>query len=83
MTQPNDPSVSETSTERATLDLVEERLRVSKRMVDQGGVRVTAVPETVEEAVEVEDRVPHELAGPVVSDVAAAVCPKHRDTAAY
>ena len=35
----------------AHIDLVEERLRVAKRMVDSGGVRVSTEVETVEEAV--------------------------------
>ena len=35
----------------AHIDIVEERLRVAKRMVDSGGVRVSTEVETVEEAV--------------------------------
>ena len=41
------------ATETGTLDVVEERLRVAKRAVDSGGVRVSTEVETVEEAVAV------------------------------
>lgn len=51
MTHPNDAG-RETADE-ATLDVVEERLRVAKRAVDKGGVRVSTEVETIQEAVAV------------------------------
>ena len=35
----------------ARIDVIEERLRIGKRRVESGGVRVSTVPETVTEAV--------------------------------
>ena len=54
MEQPDETAIAaERAAERddAHIDLVEERLRVAKRMVDSGGVRVSTEVETVEEAV--------------------------------
>ena len=55
MTHPTEPdrTATQTATEAQTLDIAEERLRVAKREVDSGGVRVSTEVETVDEAVAV------------------------------
>ena len=54
MEQPDETTITAgraAERDEAHIDLVEERLRVAKRMVDSGGVRVSTEVETVEEAV--------------------------------
>ena len=54
MEQPDETTITAgraAERDEAHIDLVEERLRVAKRMVDSGGVRVSTEVETVNEAV--------------------------------